>query len=226
MFPDLSKLTGVYTPVKRSIDYGKGHMRGLLVHLHNHDVSATFTKARRAAYLGLLSVIVFSVSWITGVVLDGTWAYGINYLSDLGVSPVFGARVAFTVGCISAGIGFVAYGYSVMKTCPRFLVKLTYLLSIVCGICLIGVGTFNEGTLLHYPFALTLGGFAIASILISIGDDLIEHKHESALKTALIFLVFIISLVGTRQFAEATAVIALMTWVFVKCSSFIMHNRI
>ena len=226
MFPDLSKLTGVYTPVKRSIDYGKGHMRGLLVHLHNHDVSATFTKARRAAYLGLLSVIVFSVSWITGVVLDGTWAYGINYLSDLGVSPVFGARVAFTVGCISAGIGFVAYGYSVMKTCPRFLVKLTYLLSIVCGICLIGVGTFNEGTLLHYPFALTLGGFAIAAILISIGDDLIEHKHESALKTALIFLVFIISLVGTRQFAEATAVIALMTWVFVKCSSFIMHNRI
>ena len=226
MFPDLSKLTGVYTPVKRSIDYGKGHMRGLLVHLHNHDVSATFTKARRAAYLGLLSVIVFSVSWITGVVLDGTWAYGINYLSDLGVSPVFGARVAFTVGCISAGIGFVAYGYSVMKTCPRFLVKLTYLLSIVCGICLIGVGTFNEGTLLHYPFALTLGGFAIAAILISIGDDLIEHKHESALKTVLIFLVFIISLVGTRQFAEATAVIALMTWVFVKCSSFIMHNRI
>jgi hypothetical protein len=73
---------------------------------------------------------------------------------------------------------------------------------------------------------LTLGGFAIAAILISIGDDLVERKHESALKTALIFLVFVISLVGTRQFAEATAVIALMTWVFVKCASFIRHNRI
>ena len=226
MFPNLSRLMGLYTPIKRSVDHGKGHMREVLVHLQNHDISATFTKSRRAAYLGLLSVLVFSVSWIVGVILDGTWAYGINYLSDLGVSPVFGARVAFTVGCIAAGVGFIAYSYSVMKTCPRPLVKLTYLLSIVCGICLIGVGTFNEGTLLHYPFALTLGGFAIAAIMISIGDDLVERKHESALKTALIFLVFVISLVGTRQFAEATAVIALMTWVFVKCASFIRHNRI
>lgn len=225
MFPNASRLADVYTPVKRSVTKGWRHMRRALVHVQNQDISATFTRTRRTAYLGILSVLLFSVSWIVGVILDGSWAYGVNYLSDLGVSSVLGARVAFTIGCVSAGIGFTAYGYSVVRSCTRPLVKLTYLLCMLCGICLAGVGLFNEMTLFHYPFALTLGGVAIAAILISLADDLIQRRNESALKTMLIFGVFMLSLVGSRPFAEATAVIALMTWIFVKCASHIRYNR-
>ena len=226
MFPNIGRLSGVYTPVKRSVNRGIRHLREFFINICNHDVSATFTRTRRASYLGLFSVLVFAISWIVAVTLDGSWAYGVNMVSDLGVSASLGARIAFFIGCVAGGLGFMGYGYSVMKSCSRPLVKLTYLLCMLSGFCLIGVGLFNETTVFHYPFALSLGGFAIAAIIISIADDLLQHKNESALKTMLISLVFIISLVGTRPFAEATAIIALLTWIFVKCASFIRNNRV
>ena len=226
MFPNISRLTELYTPVRQSVTHGRRRLRELFINLSIHDVSATFTRARRASYLGIFSVLVFAISWIVAVTLDGSWAYGVNMVSDLGVSSSLGARIAFLIGCVGGGIGFMGYGYSVMRSCSRPLVKLAYALCILSGFCLIGVGLFNETTVFHYPFALSLGGFAIAAIIISIVDDLIQHKHESALKTVLISLVFIISLVGSRPFAEATAIIALLTWIFVKCASFIRSNRI
>ena len=226
MFLNSGRLAELYAPVRRSVDHGRRHLREFLINIRNHDVSATFTRARRASYWGIFSVLVFAVSWITAVVLDGSWAYGVNMVSDLGVSASFGARIAFTIGCVVGGLGFMAYGYSVMRSCSRPLVKLTYAMSMLAGLCLIGVGLFNEMNLLHYPFALSLGGLAISAIIISIADDLIQHRNESALKTMLIFAVFIISLVGTRPFAEATAIIALLTWIFVKCTSFVRSNRI
>ena len=226
MFPDLGRLADLYMPVKRSIDQRKRFLRGALIDIANPDISAIFTRARRASYLGIFSVLVFSISWIVAAIMDGTWVYGMNMVSDLGVSTVFGARLAFTFGCVVGGLGFRAYGYQVMRSCSRPLVKLTYALCILCGFCLIGVGLFNESTLLHYPFAMSLGGLAIAAIIISLGDDLIQHKNESALKTIIIFGVFLLSLLGARPFAEATAIIALMTWIFVKCASFIRHNHI
>ena len=226
MFPNNGRLTELYTPVRRSVNHGRRHLREFFINIYNHDVSATFTRARRASYWGIFSVLVFAISWIVAVALDGSWAYGVNMVSDLGVSASLGARIAFTVGCVGGGLGFMVYGYSVMRSCSRPLVKLTYLMSMLCGLCLIGVGLFNEMTVFHYPFALSLGGLAIAAIIISVADDLIQHKNESALKTLLIFAVFIISLVGSRPFAEATAIIALLTWIFVKCASFIKSNRI
>ena len=201
-------------------------MREFLFEVCNHDVSARFTKAKRASYWGIFSVLVFSISWIVAVALDGSWAYGVNMVSDLGVSASLGARIAFFIGCVVGGLGFMAYGYSVIKSCSRPLVKLAYLLSMLGGLCLVGVGLFNEATIFHYPFALSLGGLAIAAIIISVADDLIQHKNESALKTGLISIVFIISLVGSIPFAEATAIIALMTWIFVKCTSFIRSDGI
>ncbi len=201
-------------------------LNDIISELAEADIARVFSKVRRASYIGVLSVAIFSICWIVAAMLDGSWVYGANMVSDLGVSAVRSARVVFEAGCIAAGIGFAGYGYSIMSVCSRPLVKITYALCMVCGFCLIGVGLFNELSPVHIPCALTLGIVATIAVAISTIDDIIQGNVVAIVKTALISVIVLISLFFGVPFAEATMIICLMAWILVKSSLFIKMDRI
>lgn len=88
-------------------------------------ISDWIQTAKGAAYVGLFSVFFFSIAWIIGVMIDGTWVFGENMVSELSVSEEVGAIIAFTVGSIVAGIGFIVYGF--------LMARISWLIDVPCG---------------------------------------------------------------------------------------------
>ena len=94
----------------------------------------------KTAAIGLVGIIIFSICWICAVILDGTWVFGENMVSDLGVSDT-DAKYFFNYGCIAAGIIIYVYGILTAYFNKLTLDRVCYVLIAIAGMFLIGVGT-------------------------------------------------------------------------------------
>ncbi len=180
----------------------------------------------KTAAIGLVGIIIFSICWICAVILDGTWVFGENMVSDLGVSDT-DAKYFFNYGCIAAGIIIYVYGILTAYFNKSTLDRVCYVLIAIAGMFLIGVGTFTED--LGWPHNLCAYSLFIAvfiSAILKIILDFINRDRVFAAVTAvLIISTIIVAATQTFPFLEAFAIIIILIWITLVCLKTIIKTK-
>lgn len=180
----------------------------------------------KTAAIGLVGIIIFSICWICAVILDGTWIFGENMVSDLGVSDT-DAKYFFNYGCIAAGIIIYVYGILTAYFNKSTLDRVCYILIAIAGMFLIGVGTFTED--LGWPhnlcaYSLFIAVF-ISAILRIILDFINRDRVFAAVTAVLIISTIIVAATQTFPFLEAFAIIIILIWITLVCLKTIIKTR-
>lgn len=180
----------------------------------------------KTAPIGLVGIIIFSICWICAVILDGTWVFGENMVSDLGVSDT-DAKYFFNYGCIAAGIIIYVYGILTAYFNKSTLDRICYVLIAIAGMFLIGVGTFTED--LGWPHNLCAYSLFIAvfiSAILRIILDLINRDRVfAAVTSVLIISTIIVAATQTFPFLEAFAIIIILIWITLVCLKTIIKTK-
>jgi len=168
---------------------------------------------KAALALGVSMSLVFSVAWIAAVAVDGTWTFGADMVSDLGVSEThahyffgWGSIVAGALGSLCAVCLYMGHEGRVGRA--------AFVLLFLSGLMLVLVGAFNEDTAPHTPAAVALFVMMWAAmIVLGLRDlrsgDAIEGSGHVTM-AAFLFFAF---LLNPLPLSEALAVICLLVWV-------------
>lgn len=180
---------------------------------------------RGSAFIGLLGIAVFSLCWLCAVLIDSSWTFGTNMVSDLGVSDTY-ARYFFNYGSIIAGVLLCAYGLLSTYYSKPVFERISYLLIGLAGAFLIGVGSFTENT--GWPHNFSAYSLFILAALSAIIRMFIDLKHRDFVPAAITFLLIVstiaVAYVETFPFLEAFAIIILLIWLTMTCLRTIIAN--
>ncbi len=176
-------------------------------------MSMEIPKVKVFAYLAFIMPIFFSTMWILSATMDGRWTFGVNSLSDMGISENATSAFLFNFGCIFTGIFGAMIGFG-MFAYGRRTNKASGLLYIVSMIFLALVGVFTLPQTMHYVVATSYGLFFGLSVLVSSVSDwrLSWYPYFD-----IVYIVFSIIVVGTQVFEmwEPIMVIAAMFWTVI-----------
>ena len=180
---------------------------------------------RGSTFIGLLGIAVFSLCWLCAVLIDSSWTFGTNMVSDLGVSDTY-ARYFFNYGSIIAGVLLCAYGLLSTYYSKPVFERISYLLISLAGAFLIGVGSFTENT--GWPHNLSAYSLFILAALSAIIRMFIDLKHRDFVPAAITFLLIVstvaVAYVETFPFLVAFAIIILLIWLTMTCLRTIIAN--
>ena len=169
---------------------------------------------RMFAYLAFIMPVFFSVMWILSSTIDGGWTFGVNSLSDMGVSENAVSASLFNIGCVVAGLGGFVISIGTFAYGRRTL-RIGGLIAAASFIFLSLVGIF---TLQNYPIhsfvASTFGVLLFISVVLSSVSDLGVSWY---LYFDILFIIAIAAVVLTQPFPvwEAMTVIGSMVWILV-----------
>ena len=173
-----------------------------------------FPELRRIIPLTVIMPIFFATIWILSATIDGRWTFGVNSLSDMGVSENALSAFLFNFGCIVAGLGgFVisiatfAYGKGTLRVGGAVAAAGFFFLSLV------GVFTLDIYPI-HSFVASTFGVLLFVSIVVS---SISDYRISWYLYFDIPFIIVMIVIVLTQPFAvwEALTVIGAMMWILV-----------
>lgn len=167
---------------------------------------------RMAALSGIALVICFTFVWVAAVAIDGGWVFGVNMISDLGVSSSF-AHYVFGWGAIATGILVISTGLAMSSMREDAVGKTPFLLLVLAGAMLMLVGIFNEHTAPHLPSAVALFVAVWISMIILAARDLLRGERLFGSVNAVFALLNLFLFISTPlAFFEAMGVILFMLW--------------
>ena len=168
------------------------------------------------ALAGISGAFLFSVVWILAVSADTTWTFGINTLSDLGVSSVAIAADLFNFGCISTGLLMMVFGLGKTRS-PYPHDSASGVLFMIAGLFLALVGVFpSDNRDIHLFVAYTFFTVATIAIVVSVVGDGKYGRNISAAMGGCIVLIGIASaFFQTIEGLEAICVMCFLAWVVI-----------
>ncbi len=163
--------------------------------------------------LGISMSTVFSIIWVVAVAIDGTWAFGVQMVSDLGVSATdahyvfgWGSIVSGTLGSLCAITLYIGGGDRVTKGASMLL--------FMAGAMLVLVGTFNEHTAPHAPAAISLFVMVWLAMVALAFRDLLGGNLPLGVANASMAVFVAATLVALPMpLFEALAIICFLAWV-------------
>ena len=118
-------------------------------------------------WCGLLAVLAFVAMWIACVLLDSSWTWGQNAISDFGISDTDAASY-FKYGMIIAGALLAVFGVGEAFNKKQTGYIVSGIMLVLTGICLALVGTFTLNYYngdLHHMFAYMTCIFMLAAVI-------------------------------------------------------------
>jgi hypothetical membrane protein len=167
---------------------------------------------------GVLASLCFALGWAGAALSDPTWVFGVNMVSDLGVSEYESARILFSAGAVSAGALFAVFGAGLSLAYDGLAPRIGLLALCLAGIALVGVGLFNENTPYHLPCAITLFAAAVFSAVMVAIHTARTSQYPAAAGTLLMLAAgTVLGLTSSLPLTEAVSIIMLMAWISVTC---------
>lgn len=166
-------------------------------------------------YLAVVVPLLFIVLWILSATIDGSWQFGVNSLSDMGISDNAVSAFLFNFGCMITGIlgmifgaGMIAYGKRTLKVGGvMYIIGMLFL-------SLVGVFTLDNYDM-HRFVATTFSAVSgLAIVVCSVSD----WKVSWYLYVDIVLIGFSIIVFMTTHFEmwEPLITIASMIWVFIQ----------
>lgn len=170
------------------------------------------------ALIGFIGAVVFSLMWTLAVLVDGSWVFGEETLSELGGDRP--GRIYFNSGVIITGImGLIfAIGLYVLMD-GKFLGRIGAVVAMMGAIALIGVGIFPITTgAYHTFFSYAFFGIILVSLLL-LAYPIWKEERLGPLAGLLTISALAVSLAflftSSIPLTEAIAVICLLIWMVV-----------
>ena len=165
------------------------------------------------AWLGMVAVAVFSIAWICAASIETGWHFGVNTLSEFGISDT-AARYYFNYGCMITGILVTIFGAGRTGFSKNLGHAVGGALLFSGGIALALVGVFTMDSSLHGPVAVTMAAFIFGAIIaITIGNWYANKKIFAGIGIVVIFcilpMVFVLSVAGLEGYGIILALIFL-----------------
>lgn len=175
-----------------------------------------FTELERSSYILLTGVLFFACCWIAGVILDGSWTFGVNTMSELGISDTF-AKYLFLAGCVVTGLCISVYGYIESRETGTTLKEYAFYILILSSILLIGVGIFTmDYGIVHNIFAWLFFGSLYVFMIIYMIYFVIKRYYSVAILTFAILITGVLLIILTPlAFIESVFVILFMAWMII-----------
>ena len=173
-----------------------------------------FPELKMFGYIAMAAPVLFVVVWMMSAAFDGSWWFGVNSLSDLGISDNAVSAFLFNFGCMTTGILGMIVGFGLFEYGRRTL-KVGGVIYIIGMLFLSLVGVFTLDTYdAHYFVAST------SSLIIGVGvfvSSLSDWKVSWYLYADVVLMAFtaIIVLVTPFETWEPVATITSIIWIFI-----------
>ncbi len=172
-----------------------------------------------------IGMALFAFCWIGAVLLDPSWTFGVNTMSELGISET-GARYLFLIGCAGTGMCTCIYGALMAHSLKPLFLRSVFIILSISGLFLMGIGFFTMDTDLHIVFtAAFFISIALCMINYALYVAFAEENYLLAIYTAILIVANILLLVLTPiAFVEPVAVILFMVWILSINHSFFLNE--
>ena len=171
-----------------------------------------FPELKAIAALTFIMPIFFAVMWVSSAAVDGSWTFGVNSLSDMGISDNAVSAFLFNFGCIVTGISGIVIGLGLFAYGKR-TVRVSGILYIVSMFFLALVGVF---TLDNYPMhSFVASSFGLTMYISIIVSSVSDWRLSWYLYFDVVFITTTSIIVATQPFPmwEALLTIASMIWI-------------
>ena len=162
--------------------------------LYGNDMQ--FPELKYFGYAAIAASIVFPIMWIVSATTDGSWTFGVNSLSDMGISDNAFSAFMFNSGCMITGLFGMAVGLAAFVYGKK-TIRYGSLLYMFSMLSLFFVGVFTLRTDMHYVVAtLFFVVCGISIIVISVSD----YKVSWYLYTDIILVAIMAITMMTLKF--------------------------
>lgn len=165
------------------------------------------------AWFGLIAIAAFIIAWMGAAALDPAWEFGVDELSDLGVSET-DAQYYFNYGCIITGALIALFGIGNALYHRNYGETVGGCFLVLGGIFMALIGIFtSDSPDMHKFVTIVMFTFLLCAVISNIASD--WHENRMIFAGLSIVLIFVaIGLYLFYEFAafEAWGVILLMIW--------------
>ena len=178
------------------------------------------------AWFGFIGVAAFAIALICAEAIDTTWQFGVNYLSDLGISET-DASSYFNTGCLIAGILLAVFGIG-RAAFPKNAGHIAGGVLIVFGsiaFALIGVYTSDTGdthTFLAYTAVLFV---FMAIVAVTVGNWIADRKVFAGVGVIVVLMLAAMALAYDAPKFEAYGIVLAMIWFVVEGINMIISSE-
>jgi len=180
------------------------------------------------AWLGLVAVVVFAMAWICAASVDTAWHFGVNNLSEFGISDT-AARSYFNYGCMITGILVTVFGAGRTAFAINIGHALGGALLFSGGIALALIGVYTmapETNEIHVIVALTAAVFIFAAIVaITFGNWYANRKLLAGIGIVVIFCMIPIALFLNIPSIEGYGIILALIWLTAESASMLIYKK-
>ena len=170
-----------------------------------------FPELKVFGYTALFAPLLFTVMWIMSAAIDGSWQFGVNSLSDMGISQNAISAFLFNSGCIITGIFGMFVGFGMFLYGKRTLTVggIVYIIGMFF-LSLVGVFTLHQS--MHYVVSTAFGLITALAVAIS---SLSDWKVSWYLYADIILAAVAIVAVATQPFEmwESITTITSLIWI-------------
>ena len=185
------------------------------------DRSITF------AWAGMVGVAVFIIAWMCADAVDAAWQFGVNTLSDFGVSDT-DAKLYFNYGCCGLagifvgvfGIGRALYGKNAGHAAGGVLLAFGG-----AALILVGIYTLDDGDA-HKIVAASSALLLFSSMIATAaGNWAADKKLFAGIGVVFILLVSAMAFACDLAELEAYGIIVAMAWLLTESVNMILSKR-
>ncbi|MCL1979028.1 MAG: DUF998 domain-containing protein [Methanomassiliicoccaceae archaeon] len=177
------------------------------------------------SWFGIIGVAVFIIAWMCAASIDATWQFGVNTLSEFGISDT-DASYYFNYGCRITGILIVVTGIGRVLYSKNAGYTIGGILLAVGGFFLALVGVYTMDTDAHSLVAVCMAVFLFAAIIaIAAGNWAADRKVFAGVGIASAFILFVLAIAGDTAVLEAYGIIVAMIWFLAESVNVILYRR-
>lgn len=178
-----------------------------------------YLTTRRAAYIGMFVVLLFSVSWVLGIIIDGDWVWNEDVICRLGISESQFVANMYMVSCVVTGLGLMICGFGIMRDSSRMLEKFAFFCCIIFGVAMIGLGLIDMNDTQHHRiFSTAIMVFGIVTMLFDTIEDFIHRRYYIAIPPVILGIVVLILLLTVPDAVQTISVAGMLVWLFARCA--------
>ena len=178
------------------------------------------------AWVGLIGVAVFIIAWMSAEAVDTAWQFGINKLSELGVSST-DASLYFNYGCRIAGILLAIFGIGRAVYGKNAGQSLGGVFLFVGGVALalVGVFTMDDGDVHKFVAVAAALFIFLAMIAITAGNWAAGRKIFAGLGVVIVIMLTAMLFAYDTAGLESYGIILAMIWFISESANMIISSR-
>lgn len=179
------------------------------------------------SWFGIIGVATFIIAWVCAASIDTAWQFGVNTLSEFGISDT-DAKYFFNYGCMITGAFVALFGFGQTVNAKNGGYSAGGIFFVIGGVllALIGVVTMDVGNgNLHNYVAISAALFLfLGMIAVCAGNWKADRKIVAGITIVFAFVLVAMAVCYDTAKLEAYGIILAMVWFLIESARMIIYG--